>query len=77
MSDAFTILSRFASGDPAAVADAQALFRRGWWSSSNEPSDLDWMGLDSETAAEIERAAAEFNQMYSEARAVAEMGAEG
>lgn len=39
------------------------------------PADLDWMGLDSETAAEIERAAAEFNQLDSEARGAAEAGA--
>lgn len=42
---------------------------------SDETGDLDWMGLDSETAAEIESAAAEYNQLDSEARAAAEMGA--
>lgn len=42
---------------------------------SNETSDPDWMGLDGETAAEIERAAAEFNQLESEARSAAEAGA--
>lgn len=34
-----------------------------------------WTGLDSETAAEIERAAAEFNQLESEARLTTETGA--
>lgn len=43
--------------------------------SSDEPGDLAWIGLDSETAAEIERAAAEFNQLDSAARAATETGA--
>lgn len=44
---------------------------------SNEPADLDWMGLDSEIAAEIQAAVAEYNHLDSEARSVAKMGAGG
>lgn len=42
---------------------------------SDEPENQDWMGLDSETAAEIDRAAAEFNRLDSEARLSVETGA--
>lgn len=44
---------------------------------SDAPIDLAWMGLDSETTAEIEAAVTEYSQLDSEARISAEKGAGG